>query len=52
MCIENGIDIKTISESMGHYSVSFTLDKYGHVSEKMAKDSADRMQAFIDEISV
>ena len=25
---------------------------YGHVSEKMSKDSADRIQAFIDEISV
>lgn len=52
MCIENGIDIKTISESMGHYSVAFTLDKYGHVSEKMNKDSAFRMQAFIDGICV
>ena len=28
MCIENGIDIKTISESMGHFSVAFTLDVY------------------------
>jgi len=52
MCIENGIDIKTISESMGHFSVAFTLDVYGHVSEKMSKDSAERIQAFIDEISV
>lgn len=52
MCIENGVDMKTISESMGHFSVAFTLDVYGHVSEKMSKDSANRVQAFIDKICV
>ena len=44
--------MKTVSESMGHFSVAFTLDVYGHVSDKMRKDSADRVQAFIDEIGV
>lgn len=48
--IENDVDYKTISESMGHFSVAFTLDVYGHVSDKMRKDSADRLQAFIDKI--
>ena len=50
--IENDVDFKTISESMGHFSVAFTLDVYGHVTDKMRKDSADRLQAFIDEIGV
>ena len=52
LSIENNIDYKTISESMGHFSVAFTLDVYGHVSEKMRKESADRVQAFIDQIGV
>ena len=50
--IENNVDYKTISESMGHFSVAFTLDVYGHVSDKMRNDSANRMQAFINQIGV
>ena len=46
--LKNGDDIKTVSESLGHATVAFTLDVYGHVTDKMRKDSADRMQAFID----
>ncbi len=45
--LQNGDDIKTVSENMGHATVAFTLDVYGHVTEKMRKDSADRMQAYI-----
>lgn len=51
LCIENNVDIKTISESLGHYSVAFTLDVYGHVSEKMLNDSSDKMQSYINRIS-
>ena len=29
--MEQGMDPKTLSEIMGHYSVSFTLDTYAHV---------------------
>ena len=49
--IQNGDDIKTVSESLGHATVAFTLDVYGHVTDKMKRDSADRMQRFIDSIS-
>ncbi len=31
-CISNGIDIKTVSELLGHSSVQITLDKYVHPS--------------------
>lgn len=50
--IENNVDYKTISESMGHFSVAFTLDVYGHVSDRMRKESADRVQAYIEQIGV
>ena len=31
-------------------TASFTLDVYGHVSEKMKKESAARMEAFIESV--
>ena len=43
-----GDDIKTLQENMGHYSAVFTLDRYGHVTETMRRESANRMQAFIE----
>lgn len=49
--LENGDDYKTIQENLGHASASFTLDVYGHRSSKMQRDSASRMQSFIDNIS-
>ena len=46
--LENEDNVKIIQESVGHYSASFTLDRYGHVSAKMQKDSADKMQAYFE----
>lgn len=46
-----GDDPKTVSENLGHATVAFTLDIYGHVTEQMKKDSARRMQAYIDSLS-
>ena len=48
--LQNGDDIKTVSENLGHATVAFTLDVYGHVTAKMRRDSADRMQAFIESL--
>ena len=43
-----GDDIKTLQENMGHYSAAFTLDRYGHVAVSGRRESATRMQAFIE----
>jgi len=48
--LRSGDDIKTVQGNLGHYTASFTLDVYGHVTEEMRRDSADRMQAFIDNL--
>lgn len=45
--LQSGDDIKTVQENLGHYTAGFTLDTYGHVTEKMKQDSADRMEQFI-----
>jgi len=49
--IRAGDDIKTVQENLGHATAAFTLDVYGHVTEKMKKDSAQRMQSFIDTVN-
>lgn len=50
--LRSGDDVKTVQESMGHLTASFTLDQYGHVTEEMKQASAERMQAYIDSLSV
>jgi len=45
-----GDDIKTLQENLGHYSAAFTLDRYGHVTETMHRESANRMQAYIEKL--
>lgn len=47
LAIQHGIDIKTLSKSLGHATTSFTLDVYGHVSDKMQQDMADKMGQLI-----
>lgn len=47
LSLQNGDDIKTVSENLGHATVAFTLDVYGHVTDQMRQDSANRMQALI-----
>lgn len=48
LALEQGTNIKTVSSNLGHATVAFTLDVYGHVDEQMQKDSANRMQAFLE----
>lgn len=48
--LQEGDDVKTVQENLGHATASFTLDVYGHVSEKMKKDSAARMQSYFEKI--
>lgn len=47
--IESGDDIKTVQANLGHAAASFTLDVYGHVSQKMRRQSAERMEQFIQQ---
>lgn len=49
--LESGDDIKTVQSNLGHATASFTLDVYGHVSQRMKQQSADRMEEFIQRTS-
>ena len=46
-----GDDIKTVQENLGHHTAAFTLDVYGHITEEMKRESANRMDAFIKSVS-
>ena len=46
-----GDDIKTVQTNLGHATAAFTLDVYGHITEKMRQDSARRMQQFYEQIT-
>lgn len=48
--IRAGDDIKTVQGNLGHSSAAFTLDRYGHFTERMKQDSADRMETFIQRV--
>ena len=41
--LEKGMDIKVISEILGHYSVSFTLDTYAHVLNTFKRQNMELM---------
>ena len=45
--IRAGDDIKTVQGNLGHHAASFTLDVYGHVTDQMKRESAQRMENFI-----
>ena len=49
--IRSGDDIKTVQGNLGHATASFTLDVYGHVTDQMRRESADRMDQFIASVS-
>ena len=43
--IAQGVNIKAISKLLGHSSVAFTLQVYGHLLEETKRETADKMDA-------
>ena len=43
LALQNGVDIKTVSGMMGHFSAGFTLDTYAHVTTSAQKEAARTM---------
>ena len=48
LALQNGVDIKTLSGMLGHYSSGFTLDTYTHVTDKMQQEAAEKMGNFME----
>ena len=43
LMISNGVDIKTVSGMLGHFSAGFTLDTYAHVTTSAKREAAKTM---------
>ena len=43
LALQNGVDIKTVSGMLGHFSAGFTLDTYAHVTTSAQKEAAKTM---------
>ena len=51
LSLQNGDDVKTVQGNLGHATAAFTLDIYGHISERMKEDSASRMQQYMQSMA-
>ena len=43
LALQNGVDVKTVSGMLGHYSAGFTLDTYAHVTTAAQRQAANTM---------
>ena len=43
IALQNGVDIKTVSGMLGHFSAGFTLDTHAHVTTSAQKEAAETM---------
>ena len=43
LALQNGVDIKTVSGMLGHFSAGFTLDTYAHVTTAAKREAARTM---------
>jgi len=50
LALQNGVDVKTLSGMLGHYSAGFTLDTYTHVTNKMQREAAEKMGGFMSQV--
>ena len=47
LSLQNGDDVLTVKENLGHHSAAFTLHTCGHLTRAMRRDSAERMEKLI-----
>lgn len=45
--LENGINLKAVSELLGHANISITADCYGHVTESTSRSAMDTLSAVL-----
>lgn len=50
LALERGAQPLIVSESLGHFSVGFTMDTYAHVTDRMRTEAADKLNAVFDEV--
>ena len=49
LSLKSGVDVKTLSGALGHYSAGFTLNTYTHATAQMKQDAADTIGGVINQ---
>ena len=49
LSLKSGVDVKTLSGALGHYSAGFTLNTYTHATAQMKLDAADTIGGVISQ---
>ena len=49
LALKSGVDVKTVSSMLGHYSAGFTLNTYTHATAQMNQDAADAIGGVISQ---
>lgn len=52
LALQNGVDVKTVSGMLGHFSAGFTLDTYAHVTTQAQRQAANTIALVLGPISV
>ncbi len=52
LSLQSGCDIKTVQENLGHYAAAFTLDTYGHVTEQMRREGAEKINHRLEKMGL
>ena len=47
LALQNGVDVKTVSSILGHFSAGFTLDTYAHVTTTAQREAAKKMDSVL-----
>lgn len=48
MLLESGVDIKTVSQNLGHTKIDMTANVYLHVSRKQATGAAEKLEKYLE----
>ena len=49
LALQNGVDVKTVSGMLGHFSAGFTLDTYAHITSAAQRQAAQTMESVLSE---
>lgn len=48
MSLQEGVDIRTTQENLGHHSAAFTLDVYSSVTDRMKRSATDKIGSLLN----
>ena len=47
LALQNGVDVKTVSGMLGHFSAGFTLDTYAHITSAAQRQAVQTMESVL-----